>query len=441
MSYNMKLPTANLYSLNTDVLQFYTSCDFITGIPYLTIIPFGSVQNSAKLKILFGYKLPCIYSGIPMIDAKQLTKLIKAKAFDNSANDVVRIFESYEDSIIGMEKDMVKLIEERAKIHPDFNIHDILDEIVPFYQKDLYKTQAPIFYQLRETFQSLPQEIQSEFNILMDETSKKIARTPVIVPFSTKEFWYKLIKIKNDITNENDIKSKKVINRLIKEAKRLALSTNKSTIKHQKSVVDFMDLIRKKSVLKDDITLKDLIEISKARLENGAVVIPFSRKAFIYDLAKIVSKINDKTLQDKIMQTAVKLPTSSQNFSAYVLKLACESSEKIGARILWPSLASVEHLLPRSCGGANEMSNYAGATTRENSMRKSIEFKEQLKLRPDCPKFCQMYVDRLIELYYEGVFEKHKINPKYIVDFKNTIYELSGHAVNLDISRLKINFS
>ena len=81
------------------------------------------------------------------------------------------------------------------------------------------------------------------------------------------------------------------------------------------------------------------------------------------------------------------------------------------------------------------MANFAGATTRENSIRKSIDFTEQMKLRPNTPKYCQMYVDKLIKLYHEGVFSQNNINPKYIEDFKNTIYNVSKGQIDLDISK------
>ena len=83
------------------------------------------------------------------------------------------------------------------------------------------------------------------------------------------------------------------------------------------------------------------------------------------------------------------------------------------------------------------MANFAGATTRENSDRKSIEFRQQLKLRPNTPMYCQWYVNRLIELYHQGIFARHNISPKYITDFADTIYTLSNHKIKLNTSKLK----
>ena len=82
------------------------------------------------------------------------------------------------------------------------------------------------------------------------------------------------------------------------------------------------------------------------------------------------------------------------------------------------------------------MENFGGATTRANSARKSIEFTQQMKEVPTTAQCCQMYVDRLIELYKEGIFYKIGLSPRYITDFKNTIYEQSKHRIVLDTSKL-----
>lgn len=84
----------------------------------------------------------------------------------------------------------------------------------------------------------------------MDATSKKLNEKPIVVPFSSYEFKYKLSKIKDDIHNGSDVKSKKVMNKLIKEAKRFSNSTNANTIENQKKVLTFLDIILRKSVLK-----------------------------------------------------------------------------------------------------------------------------------------------------------------------------------------------
>ena len=416
------------------MLSKYGYISDLSGLPFVYPISFTSIQNSSKLRALFAYGLPCIYTGVTMIDSKQLSKMLKNQTFLRSSGEVMDILSKYKDSFTGMELKAFEVLEERAKVHPDKNISELLKEVEIFYRRDLYKRQSPIFYELSAEFKLLPEEYQNKFELLMKETNKKLSKQPVIIPFSSYEYKYKLAKIKEDILKGDDLKAKKVINKLLKESKKLANTTDKGTIEHQKNVIGMSDWILRKSVLKDNAQLKELISLSKSRLANTEIVVPFSRKTFLYDLARIIDDIDNKAIQDKIMMKALELPTSSEDFSAYMLKLASEPAEKAGSRLMWPSLASVEHLLPRSCGGADEMSNFGGATTRANSARKSIDFMEQIKLCPNTPKYCQAYVDRLIELYKEGIFVKHGVNPKYITDFKNTIYELSNHTIDLDIS-------
>jgi hypothetical protein len=281
----------------------------------------------------------------------------------------------------------------------------------------------------------LPQEYQDNYAKLVKETDKRLNERPVLIPFSSYEFKYKLSKIKDNIVNENDIKAKKVMNKLIKESKRLSNTTNDTTMNNQIRVMGMLDWILKKSVLKNNTELKELIGTSKARLTNKEIIAPFSRKSFIYDLGRIIDDLPDKKMHEKIMQEAFKLPTSNEDFSAYMVKISGENSDKIASRILWPYLASVEHIFPKSEGGPDIMANFAGATTRENSIRKSIDFTEQMKLRPNTPYYCQKYVNKLIDLYHEGVFEKNKINPKYIEEFKDTIYKVSKGQIDLDISK------
>lgn len=448
----MKVPAVSIYHLKSSkdnslsagmqksqVNYSEDRIDDLSGMPYVYPISFTSIGNSSKLRLLFGYELPCMYSGITMIDPKVLTKFIKNQTFLRTASQVMDVLEPYKDSIIGIEANVLDIIRERAKIHPDKNIQEILKEVEPVFKRRLRKKQAPIFHELVEASHELPEKYQYKFKKLMQETDKKLNERPIIIPFSSYEFKYKLSKIKDDILKGEDIKAKKVMNKLIKESKRFSSSTNSRTIDNQKKVLGFLDYILKKSVLKNNEQLKSLMETSKSRLTKEEIVVPFSRKSFIYDLAKIITDLPDQRLQEKLITIAQKLPTSQESTSAYILKTVAEPPEKIGHRLLWPSLASVEHILPRSCGGPDLLSNFGGATTRENSMRKNIDFVAQLKRRPMAREYCQKYVDRLIELYHQGVFARHNISPKYIVDFKKTIYTQSKRTLDLDISKLYSN--
>lgn len=408
----------------------------LKSMPCYYPIEFTGIQNSSKLRMLFAYKLPCMYSGIPMIDPKMLTRWMKNRVFSRPASQVLEILEPHKTSFIGMEAKVLDVIRDRAAVFPDKNIKEILQDVEPVFKRRLRKKQAAIFHELTEVAQQLPDKYKYRFKMFMEETDKKLNDKPIAIPFSSYEFKYKLAKIKDDIQNGQDTKSKKVMNKLIKESKRLHNTTNQRTIADQKKVVDFMDLILRKSVLKNNEQLNQLISISKSRLAMDKIVVPFNRKSFIYDFARLIEDLPDKNLQENLLTVAQKLPTSQESTSAYIVKVASEPVDKIGYRLIWPSLASVEHILPRSEGGLDIMANFGGATTRENSLRKSIPFVQQMKRRPMTPVYCQQYVDKLIDLYHQGVFARLNVSPKYILDFKNTIWTQSQHRVNLDVSKL-----
>ena len=416
------------------------SLDNLRDIDEMSLMPcyqitFTSIQNSSKLRALFKYDLPCIYSGIPMIDPKYVSKLIKNGTFERTAREVLEVLSRYDECYSGMEQRIMGIISARVKVHPNLTLRHLLNEIEPIYRRDLRKKQSGIFRNLWSYFAQLPKEYRDKFSVLMKDTNKRLNERPILIPFSSYEFKYKLAKIKDSVANENDLKAKKVMNKLMKESKKLQNITNPSTIDDQIKVIGLMDWILKKSVLKNNSELKELIGTSKDRLSNKEIIAPFSRKSFLYDLGRIVEGLPDEKIRQMITQEAHKLPTSNEDFSAYMVKICGETSDKIATRILWPYLASVEHLYPKSLGGADVMANFAGATTRENSIRKNIDFTEQLKLRPKTPEYCQKYVDKLILLYHRGVFDKHKISPKYIEEFKATIYRLSKGQIDLDISK------
>lgn len=409
----------------------------IKTLSHIYYIPFTSIANSGKLRTLFHYGLPCMYSGIEMIDPKSVTRMLKNGTFQQPVSRVIEVLTPYEKSITGIEAKVFDIIKETAQSSPDKNLHELMQEIAPRFKKRLRKKQIPVFQELTEASHELPDKYRYKFKQFMEDTNKKLNDEPIVVPFSSYEFKYKLDKIKEDIEKGENIKAIKVMNKLQKEANKFTNSTTANTIDRQKNTLSFMYKILKHSVLKENTALNNLFNTSKSRLNKERIVIPFNRKSFIYDLSKLIKDIPDQQLLEKMISIAQKLPTSKQSTSAYILKSLTASSDKIGYRLLWPSIASVEHIYPKSCGGPDLMYNFGGACCRENTERQNIDFMKQLKRCPQTKENCQKYIDKLIELANSGVFAKHNINVKYILDFKNTIYRQSRKTLNLDISKLK----
>lgn len=407
----------------------------LSGMPYVYPVSFTAYQNSSKLRGLFAYGLPCMYTGIKMIDPKRMVQLLNTNAFSRSTPEVISILDRFKDSLTGNEAKVFNILKSLSLAYPEKNLQELLKEVEPIYKRRLRKKQAPIFKKIIDLSHELPNKYKYPFKCLMDDTHKKLDEKPVVIPFSSYEYKYILEKVRQELEEKGTKKEKRVIKKLIEEAKKFANSTNSNTLQNQTKVLRFQEIILKQSVLKDHKRLKSLVELSKSRLKREEVILPFSKKTFLYDLEKVLKNLHNRKLKEKMLSTAQGLPTSQESLSAFVLKLSANPHEKIGYKLLWPSVASIEHLLPRSSGGVNELANYGSATTRANSSRKSIDFCEQLRLYPETRQNCQKYVDRLIELNHQGVFRKLGLTPKYIIEFKNTILKLSNYTLDLDISK------
>ncbi|MBQ4114674.1 hypothetical protein IJD34_04650 [bacterium] len=403
--------------------------------PSLAIV-FKSIANAGKLKKLFSYQIPCMYSGTEMIDPKRVQRYMSAKVFEKPIGDIIKIVEPLEKCLTGIEDRVYKIIKETAKEHPEKSAKETVQSISKIHQKRLRKKQAPIFNELNELAQELPDAYRYKFKQFMAETECKLSDKPVVVPFSTTEFKYKLEKIRDDVSKHKNPKAVRVVNKLLSESNRFYKDTNSKTVENQKRILSFMELILSRSILKENEQLNELMQNSRKRLNFEKMRVPFSRKSFIYDLSNIIEHLPDKNLQDKMITTALKLPTSQNSISAYITKIANQPSEKIMYRLLWPFFASVEHILPRSKGGADSMENFGGATTKENSERQNIDFVCQIKRRPQTKKNCQKYLDRMIELVQQGIFDLLNIDKKYIEDFKTAIKKQSKGAIVLDTSKM-----
>lgn len=398
-------------------------------------ISFGA-DGAIAMKRLFEHGLPCMYTGKEMIDSGFIDNFFKNGYHRLKAIDVCKHIQPVINCLMDKEKEVFLAIKAQAMLEPQKNIKEIMQTLKNRYEYELIKDQAPIFKTLEAYSYSLPDDLRLELKHLLMITDAKINNTPVYTRFSVSEFRYKLAKIRDEVKELHDINAVGMVNHFLKMSEDFEPKTNDRNINRQKDIVSRMETILKRTVLRDNTEMKELLRSSKAKLNAEKILMPFSRKAFIYDLSQIIKNSRDAYLKQAIMKIAEKLPTSKDSTAAYITKYSNKSCEKIVHQLLWPSLASIEHLLPKSCKGANKLSNYGGACASINSERSSTPFVEWIKKFPDTPKYCQKYVDRLIKYAKNGIFEKEEIDIKYIEDFKQTIATLSEGAIVVDTSKL-----
>lgn len=457
-NYSLKLALITKNNVTTPIEKFspiekVNSCDTVS---------FGrSAGNAEALRDLMSYKIPDMYSGKIVIDPKVVERFFENKLFQGTAKSIVKFISSYESSLHSIEKEVFSMIKAKAKQAPDKKLDEIMRELASKHDSKLRKIQQPIFSKLEIMAQDMPLEQRKEFANLMNLVNKKLVKEPVNVPFSANEFKYKLGRIADEIYSRNNQNEITVMKRILRLAQQISersedelysVQNIHSKAKKNKKVRNKKNLIKKKSdilkkiessvmdsELKDNKELETLIAQTRAKIYNIPIVVNFNRKSFIHDLQKITNTLEDKNLAKEMIKTASVLPKSRENVSAFIVKAANSSSEKIAYDLLQGSTGSIEHLVPFANKGKDIIENYGITTAYYNSERGNRSMEQQLLRHPETYKNCQKQVNRLIELCNNGTFAKVGLNKWYIINFAKKMFKLSSpdNPLILDLSKLK----
>ncbi len=158
---------------------------------------------------------------------------------------------------------------------------------------------------------------------------------------------------------------------------------------------------------------------------------PFSRRVFIIKLKKILKNYEDEKIKSEIIKIAKRLPRSSDEVSAFVMKNFRKPPDVIALNLIHPAVGTFEHLLPRSQKGMNNSLNFALECSYCNNSRHHFPLSVQLEENPQMLVYSQVHVDKLISLYKKGVGNK-----EYILNLKEVLFQLSYGEIDLDLSNL-----
>lgn len=428
------------FAKNTFQSSKVFACDTVT---------FTSVPNSEVLKRLLSYQIPDMYSDRILLDPRFVQKVMRNRLFTKPIRTICRVLKPHEKSLFPVEKKVFDILCNIARRKPKAKLDEVIHKLVPEHNKKLLQLQMPIFEELNILSKSMPEDLRKEFDNLYVITNHKLLNNPVIKPFSLREFKYKLGRIQERINKTNKGKDpytmKKIMTRVnslpvySKERIQSPSFSKKKYERRLKAMLSDLSIYIDGSSLSDNKDLRDLIMTSKSQFFGIPTNIKFNRKSFIYDLKKITDKLQDKKLAHRMVQTAIQLPTSKENLSAFIMKSADRSSEQIGYDLLLGSLGTADHLVAAKKGGADDLFNYGLASAYMNSVKAHMDFKEFLKKNPQIAVYCQRQVDRLIELANAGIFSKIGLTTSYINTFASKIHKLSPkeNPLNLDISKLK----
>ncbi len=438
------------YSLNFP-LKSQPACDIVS----FTSNSAMSLKDFKKL----GQCMTCLYTGKKMITSSQLNKMKKRGFFNGPISEVVKNLQGYKKRYLEPpELEVFERIEKAAKETPDIDLPQLFKNWYVESRKNLRKVQKPKFDAIKTLGAELPPEYVEPFYNFMAIIDKKLYDEPIKREFSLKEFSYKITKITEKMSDGN------LKNRLLKLLGMLQnenLNTNQKPLSSSfvKQVFDFKNIkttgrktalyeknyrqyetnkdgvkiaiiekMREIAELKGYKKLQKLCEENIGMLEGIPVHIPFSNKAFVYDLSELLENMPNKELKQKMLDIAMSLPTSSRSADALILKFRDSDPDIIGDRLFNPAMVSIEHLKPKSEGGTNSIANCALAKKQINSYRQSKPLWQILQLYP--LKNQQKYVDNLAKLVNRG-----NMSYEDAIAQVETI-EREGHII-LDKSKIK----
>ncbi|MCM1265741.1 MAG: hypothetical protein NC200_06035 [Candidatus Gastranaerophilales bacterium] len=210
----------------------------------------------------------------------------------------------------------------------------------------------------------------------------------------------------------------------------------------QIKVLDDIDKISNKMDAKTSLNIRRITTNARKIILDDNQDQIFKRKDLLTDLYRITSTYPDEELSSQMWQTASRLPKSTTNINAFVVKYANRSPHEIAARLLRPSVASIEHISPKSTfkTGKNKedhtLSNFMLVSRDWNSDRSSIPLPEYIKAHSQIPKYSQRYANDIIAAIHKGKLVDCDWYP-YVL--KEKLYNESQGMINLDLSKYKIS--
>lgn len=214
----------------------------------------------------------------------------------------------------------------------------------------------------------------------------------------------------------------------------------KSLAKLRQEEFDILNKIDAMSKETDTNTAKQIHEFiltSKEQItanEKGKV---FKRKRFIVGLDKILKNNSDRDFAEKVHAQADKLPKSKTKTEAFVVKYSNGySSDEITARLLKPSIASIEHITPASRDGGCNIANFMTVSKDWNASRGNRPLAQYIKRHPDIPENTKQYAQDIMAAIKDNRLTGCDLYP-YVL--KEKIFNESEGIIDIDISNYHID--
>ena len=273
----------------------------------------------------------------------------------------------------------------------------------------------------------------SEFKTISQKLLKRPnAQSAINLLQSYEVYMHDIESIIFDILKEASHKNKRGFNDILKEEAPDALirlkEKQKNILTKTDKIIDTMSepIAEQVRLIRDEALEK---------MENDT----FGRKSPLEKIKRVKAEGKDLEKIIKIYQSWYKLPSSSKDLDAFIVKYSKYDHDDIAKRLVSSSVATVEHVKPQARNGSDGMNNLLLVSAQFNNGRDTMPLNEYIKLNPeiDIEKNLQRYIDDVIAQVNDSrtPFSKKPSYPMAIVD---TILEETKGAVILNTDNLQI---
>ncbi len=187
-------------------------------------------------------------------------------------------------------------------------------------------------------------------------------------------------------------------------------------------------------------TAEEILRIKNQSIDQIVNNRIFGRKAPLDLIKAIKAPQEDLAKVIKVYQTWYKLPASSKDLDAFIVKYSKESHNNIAKRLISTAVGSIEHIKPQQRNGEDKLSNYLLVSAAFNNNRQSMPLHEYIMLNPG------LEIEKNLQKYMNDVIREVN-NPKsqfalrsyYPESIKKAVENETAGKVVLDIKGLNIS--
>ena len=229
-------------------------------------------------------------------------------------------------------------------------------------------------------------------NLYQKLTKRPNAQSAINLLFHYTKYMHDIESTVFDIFCEAPHKNKRDFQNILKELKPDSLENLKEKqykiLTSTDSIIDSLGEQQAERVI-------EIRDMSLDKIMNNGV---FGRKSPLDMIKAIQAPPEDLDKIIKIYQAWYKLPSSSKDLDAFIVKYAKATHEEIAKRLISTAVGSIEHIKPSQRNGEDKLGNYLLVSATFNNNRSSMPLNEYIMLNNELniTKNLQIYMDDVI---------------------------------------------